>query len=196
MAPEDDPLVAALTHRLSECPSEFLEPPFVDGAGVVHVDAVVSDLVRHMGGPMLTKQDSEVLRKGRGGQPANHLQLALVAAWVLHDDWFAGRRAVADRVLPLMARELTGLAEVVPAGDCVTDPDRREELVRLCLRYLGLQPAGESPKESADRFASLDSVERQRVVAEAKKAEERARRIREAMAAKAAEEAAARYGRE
>ena len=55
----DAPIVAALTHRLSECPGAFLEPALAGGAGVVHVDAVVADLVRFMGGPMLTAQDTK-----------------------------------------------------------------------------------------------------------------------------------------
>jgi hypothetical protein len=194
----DAPVVAALTHRLADCPAEFLEPAFVDGSGTVHVDAIVADLVRFMGGPMLSAQDTAVFRRGRGreAQARNHLQVVLVASWLLHDPWFADRRLLADRVVGLLAASLAPVSAIVPASLFVTDPDRREELVRLCLRDLEVCPAGERLEEAADRLSSLNSVERRRVAAEAKKAEERAARIREAMKKKAAEEAAARYGRE
>jgi len=190
------PPVAALTHRLAECPGEFLEPPLVRNVGAVHVDAIVADLVRFMGGPVLTAQDTKIFREGRGKAPENHLQVVLIASWLLHDPWFANQRALADRVPGLLVNGLADVSAVVPATQFVTDPDRREELVRICLAGLELRPAGESPNEAADRLSALDSVERQRVAAEARKAEERAQRVREAMKKKEAEEAAARYGRE
>jgi hypothetical protein len=192
------PIVASLTHRLAECPGEFLEAPSIEGSGVVHVDAVVADLVRFMGGPLLTAADTKVFRQGRGAGAAsiNHLKLVLIASWLLHDPWFAGRHTLAGDLPGLLATALAKLAAVVEASMFVTDPDRREELVRLCLRELGVRPEGETAEEAADRLTALDSVQRQKVAAEAKKAEERARRIREAMKKKEAEEAAARYGRE
>jgi hypothetical protein len=166
--------------------------------GVVHVDAIVADLVRAMDGPALTARDTAIFRKGRGAGDAaqNHLQLVLVASWLLHDPWFAGRRPAADRLLPLFSNVLAALAAVVPARLCVSDADRREELVRICLRECAVLPAGETAAAAADRLSALNSVERARVAAEARKAEERAERIREAMKKKEAEEAAARYGRE
>jgi len=82
------------------------------------------------------------------------------------------------------------------APSFVRDPDRREELVRLCLRDLGLRPAGETVAQAQDRLATLNTAERQRVLQAARQAEERARAIREAMAKQAAEEAAAQYSRE
>jgi hypothetical protein len=194
--PGDPPSIATLTHRLAECPAEFLEPPLVQGKGDVHVDAIVADLVRFMGGRVLTAQDTGVFRQGRGAAGVNHLQVVLVAAWLLHDPWFQGQRPIADRVLPLLTTSLSALAAVVPAAQFVTDPDRREELVRLCLQGLEVRPAGETAEAAADRLSALNSVERQRVAADARRAEERAQRVREAMKKKEAEEAAARYGRE
>lgn len=192
----DGPLVATLTHRLTECPAECLGQPLVDGAGTIHVDAVVSDVVRYMGGQLPAAAATELLRTGAGRARRNHLQVVLVAAWILRDPWFADRPALADAVLPLVTEGLLDLSQVVAAADCVTDPDRREELVRVCLQHLGVQPAGEGPKEAADRLSSLDTPERLRVAAATKKAEERARRVKAAMLKKEAEEAAARYGRE
>jgi hypothetical protein len=78
----------------------------------------------------------------------------------------------------------------------VGDPDRREELVRVCLAELGLRPRGETVAQAMDRLNTLDSVERKRVVDQTREAEARARQIREAMARRAAQEAAARYSPE
>jgi hypothetical protein len=50
--------------------------------------------------------------------------------------------------------------------------------------------------QAADRLNALDSLERDRVIRETRAAEERAQKVREAMAKKKAEEAAARYSPE
>src|SRR5262249_14398859 len=108
----------------------------------------------------------------------------------------ASKSALAEKALALLRDGLKLLEGAVRAADCVTDPDRREELARYCLKQLGLRPHGESENAAADRLAALDSIERIRVAQEARKAEERVRAIRAAMAKRAAEEAAAKYGRE
>lgn len=199
--PTEGPSLAALVHRLAECPGEFLMAPHVEHPagsfqGTVHVDAVAVDVMVFMGGALPAVADTKALRRGRGTAPANHLRVALVACWLLADRWFAGRRSCAESMLDLLVTRLAPLADVVPAADFVSDPDRREELVRVCLAALGLRPALEGVAEAADRLTALDSVERVKLVRETKRAEERARAIREAMAKKEAEEAAARYGRE
>lgn len=197
----EGPSLAALVHRLSECPGEFLLEPRVEQQsgtfqGTVHADAVAADVITFMGGSLPAVADTKMLRRGRGTAPANHLKVSLVACWLLADQWFEGRRPCADAVLDLLVTRLAPLADVVPAADFVSDPDRREELVRVCLSAFGLRPSGEGVAEATDRLTALDSVERAKVVREAKRTEARARAIREAMAKKEAEEAAARYGRE
>jgi len=72
--------------------------------------------------------------------------------------------------------------------------DRREELVRVLLASIDVRPAGETIEQSFDRKATLDSVERSKVMQATIAAEKRAREIREAMARKAALESASRYG--
>ncbi|HKZ68457.1 MAG TPA: hypothetical protein VJ020_00155, partial [Anaerolineales bacterium] len=98
--------------------------------------------------------------------------------------------------LALLSTGLDELASITTANKFVSDPDRREELARLCLRGLGLRPAGETEAQAQDRLATLNTAERQRVIKAARAAEERARQIREEMAKKAAEEAADKWGRE
>jgi hypothetical protein len=156
------------------------------------VAAVVGDLLRDLGGEPPSRAAAGSFETGA----RNRLQLVLVAAWLLHDDWFLGRGDLAVPAGRFLAHGLEELTAVVAAEACVRDADRREELARRALAALGLRPAGEGGAQARDRLSTLDSVERRRVIAASQEAEKRAREVREAMRKKAAEEAAASYGRE
>jgi len=190
---EEGPQLETLTRRLSECPSEFL------GDEKVVTAAVVSDLLRDLGAAeSLTMQQAAAFGYGakknvKGHE--KHLRIVLIACWLLHDAWFLQNKKH-NGVLTLLKSGLTDLSELVQPEKFVTDADRREELARVCLKGLGLRPQGETLAQAQDRLATLNSVERARVIQEAKAAEERARAIREEMARKAAEEAASYYGRD
>jgi len=180
------PPLQSLTHRLAECPPEFLEEP-----GKVDVAAVISDLSGLLGGAMLTGEQLAPFRTNS----KSSLRVALIASWLLADDWFRAQN-VAGPAIQFLAGGLADIAAIVDAPRFVADPDRREELARLCLDVLGFVPEGESEAKAADRLNTLSSVERSRVIHETRVAQERVRQIREAMKKKAAEEAAAMYGRE
>ncbi|MBF0500976.1 MAG: hypothetical protein HQM09_12635 [Candidatus Riflebacteria bacterium] len=202
----EGPSLEYLTHRLAECPPDFMaEPMDAGGGGVVSVAAVVYDLILDLGGPA----PSAAAMKSFAPPAENHAParrrhaLLLIAAWVLHDTWFCERRAFAGASLSLLSKGLDDLAEMVVPARFIDDPDRREEFVRLLLKALNMRPAGETEVAAEDRLASLDSIERTRLIrvareAERKRAEERrAREIREeAERKKRAAEAAATYGRE
>jgi len=187
----EGPPLQALTHRLAECPPEFLEEPLIGTHGVIHVGAVVSDLSRALGGAFL-----DTAAAARFNGDPNRLRAILIAAWLLHDSWFRSRKSLAPQAVRFLTDGLDAVADLVDSATFVSDPDRREELARLCLRALGMRPAGESETYAADRLTTLDSIERSRVVRETRAAEERVREIRKAMKKKEAEEAAAMYGRE
>ena len=195
----EGPFLETLTRRLAECPADFLAEPRVGVKGQVRVAAVVADLLRDMGGPLLTPAQAAVFQP-RSAQPAggqrNWLALVLVAAWLLGDPAFRQGQRFGTSAAAFLIDGLTELARLNPAGKFVSDPDRREELVRLSLSRLGLRPAGETPAQAADRLSTISTTERQRVLEAARAAEARARAIREAMAKKAAEEAAAQSSRE
>lgn len=196
---EEGPHLETLTRRLSECPADFLaEPKTVTGAGQVEVAAVVFDLLRDLGGRPLTRKEAGGFQvaNAKAKDERNHLRLVLIASWMLHDSWFRSRGRFAEQAFELLTTGLKEVAALVDSQKFVSDPDRREELARLCLKGLGLRPAGETSAQAQDRLTTLDSAERVRVVKAAREAEERARLIREEMARKAAEEAAANYGRE
>jgi hypothetical protein len=191
---EEGPDLASLVHRLAECPPEFLEEPRIGDSGRIVVAAVVFDLVADLGGVGI----SNVHLPFRSGDPAdrNAMRIVLVVCWLLHDTWFRARRDLGAAAHAFLIEEPPLLAPVVDALRFVTDPDRREELVRHCLARLGLRPKGETEEQAADRKTALDSVERRRLVEETRAATLRAERVREEIARKAAEEAAAKATRE
>lgn len=174
----EGPPLQALMHRLSECPDDF----FADD---IDRTAVVSDLSLALGGGLLK---DDVFRKAP--------TVVLIAAWLLYDPWFREQKRFAADALRFLEHALHKVAALVDAKAFVTDPDRREELVRLTLHALALRPEGESEAQAADRLTTLSSVERAKVIQETRAAQERVRQVREAMRKKAAEEAAAAYGRE
>jgi len=190
------PLLEILTRRLAECPPDFLAEPRFGKAGLVHVDAVVSDLLVSLGNGSLTQEQAAAFRHTDARQHRNHYAVVLIACWLLHDDWFRTQKKYGEAARQFLSTNLAELALVVKAPQCVSDPDRREELARLCLHRLGLHPAGETEAQAYDRLTTLNTAERQRVIAATRAAEKRAQEIREAMAKKAAEEAADKWSRE
>jgi hypothetical protein len=206
---EEGPPLESLTHRLAECPPEFLLEPVVESHGKVHAAAVVGDLLKELGASggldlelFQGSLDVRGERRSRAGlvrdpvRHANWLRLVLVSSWLLHDSWFRERKSFDTLAHTFLAEGLDELATVAEAGQFVSEPDRREELVRRCLNALNLRPAGETIAQARDRLTTVDSVELQRVLADTAAAEARARQIREMMARKAAEAAAAKVTRE
>lgn len=189
------PPVEQMVHRLGECPGDFLGEPRRNNRGSVHVDAVVADLLADLGMPLVRALDT-VGPLFSEERPRNALRLVLVAAWLLRDPWFVDYGRAAPGAVGLFKKGLDGLAAVVAADLFVTDPERREELARVCLSALGLVPGGETRELAGDRLRSLDSIERERLLREAQEKRERARKLAKAMAAKKARESAAKASRE
>lgn len=189
---DDGPELETLLRRLADCPPEFLEVS--DDAPGINVPAVVCDMLRTMSPLWHPEQEHgklELIRKA-GSQER---KLISVASWLLADEWFRSRVELSPAIWNLLtSTALTQLARMVKPEKFTSDADRREELVRLCLAGLGLRPRGETAAQAADRLATLDTVERDRVLRATAAAEKRAREVREAMARKKAQESASRYG--
>jgi hypothetical protein len=182
------PQLNPLLHRLANC-----SPDFLLGPEEIDVTALACDHFRALGRAIPDTKQRRFLAELSGETQ----RLVSIVLWLLRDEWFVARPELAEATWTfLQADSLTKLAKLVRAETMVNDPDRREELVRLCLKGLGLYPEGETPEYAADRLTTLDSVERERVIRQTRKAEARARELREAMARKRAEEAAARYSPE
>lgn len=189
-----------LTHRLSETPSEFLSPVLARESGAVNLAAIVSDLLCDMGGSPLPASDAKRF-DSRDKGAADELRLVLITCWLLHDPWFTERGSFSQKALRFLGGGLAGVAKVVRPEKFVSDPDRREELARLCLAALDLLPAGENDLQARDRLTTLSSVERVRVLAETRRVQqqqeaERKRRIQQEMEQRRAAEAAPAWGRE
>ena len=194
---EASPDLAILTRRLAEAPPEAL-----GDVPAPIVAAVLSDLLRDWGGAGLSARNATALVPVEATPASRNRRCwLLIGAWLLRDDSLRAfsppSEAVASQAHGWLASELQALAEVLDARQALGDADRREEVARRALRALGLRSRGETKPQAEDRLKTLDSIERQRVILEARRTQERARKIREEMARKAAEEAAAaRYGRE
>lgn len=189
----EGPVLDRLTHRLAECPADFLAAPRVGRSDGVHVQAVVHDLVLALGGK---GPDRDALSAFGPSSKPRELSLVLVACWLLHDGWFTERGDLAAPALAWLQSGLGSLSALVSPDAFVGDPDRREELARLCLAALGFRPAGETDAQAEDRLHTLDSVERARLLRDTRAQQERAKRLREAMKKKEAAEAAAKVSRE
>lgn len=191
------PALQKLTHRLSECPAEFLQPPRVRWSGAIHVDALAFDTLREIGAGSVPPSYNDIsIFDHNATEDTNWLQGVAIACWLLNDEYFAAQPKFAMAAREWLRGGLQGICEVVDAPKFVHDPDRREELCRLCLQALGLRPQGETEQIAQDRLTTLNSVERLKVLKATQAAQKRAEEIREAMRQKAAEEAAAKYTRE
>jgi hypothetical protein len=190
----EGPDLAILTRRLSEAPPEVLEavpPPTVAAA--------LSDVLRDLGGEGLSAAGASALVPADASAAAhNRRAWLLLGAWLLREPSLRARRSDSDAngAHIFLSRDLSALAAILEAREALSDADRREEIARRALGALNLRPRGETVSQAQDRLKTLDSVERQRVILEMRDAQKRAREVREEMARKAAEEAAARYGRE
>lgn len=194
------PELPAFLRRLQESPAIFLAEPLQRNGkartGRLHVGAVVSDLIVDLGGARLAPAEIESFVLPQSKYNANLLTVTAIAAHLLHDEFFRRTGGFAPSALQFLKEALKDLARLNEARAFVSDGERREELTRLALRALGLRPRGENPAQAQDRLAALDSVERRRVVEEARAAQIRAQQIREALARKEAEEAASKMMRE
>lgn len=186
-----------LLRRIADTPPEFFEPPFVGRSGMVHVGAVVHDTLLALGGPEPSGAQLRAFAPAKADEVTRRwLRLALVTCWLFGERGFQSRD-LADRALGFLdGAELRELAGLVDSPKLVADGDRREELARLALRALGLKPDGETAAQAQDRLVTVSSVEAARLFRESQAAEKRAREVREAMARKAAQEAADKAYRE
>ena len=189
------PPLERLTRRLAEAPAEFMAEPRIAETGTLAVAALVNDLLRSFGegpdGASLRRFISADRRTDR-----NRLMLAALAVWLLGDPWFVPAAPNREDLLDFLGETVAALAATAPSAAFTRDPDRREEFVRTALMALGYAPQGETPAQAADRLSAVSAAERQRLLGASRQAEERARAVREALARKAAQEAADKWTRE
>ncbi len=182
---------------IAEMPAAFRAAPEGFAGGSVRAHAVAADLIETLCGArpeptLLAAFDPHDRSKGE----RNRMGWLLAACHALWHPSLRGVGVARDGIERFLVQELAALAAVAPVESLDTDEERREELARRVLRSTGLRPAGESGTEFEDRLRQVDSVERHRLLAAAAERERRNRQVREQMARKAAEEAAAKVSRE
>jgi hypothetical protein len=190
------PSLAELLRWLTEIPAAFKAEPAGFPGGTVPVAAVVADLLETHYGELPDDSKLAAFRPADQGKvERNRLRWVLAACHLL---WHSGLRGRGEfgAIYDFLTRELATLAEIVAVDAIDGTEERREELARRAIRALGLTLPGESPKDAEDRLTQLDSVEHRRLIRDASEREKRAREVREMMARRAAEEAAAKVSRE
>lgn len=189
--------LAELLRWMAEMPPPFRGLPEGFPGGVVRVRAVVADLFESYFGGRPPSQTLDAFDPRNLGQPElNRLRLILAATHLLWHKAFrelAPSPALFERFL---IQEIPTLSGVVAVEHLDQQEERREELIRRALAIFGCRLPSESSSEAEDRLRQVDSIERRRVMLAAAEREKRARKVREAMAKKAAEEAAAKVSRE
>ncbi|MBU6238381.1 MAG: hypothetical protein KGQ51_11170 [Planctomycetes bacterium] len=192
----EGPSLAAMTHRLAECPEEFLSI-CDDVSGSTCVIALLTDFFRRFDDHPMRIDDPFIAKLGSTKFTANHqrhLGLLSLAVWLFYDPWFSDRKEFAVSMWNLLTGDnFQSISGLLKPRTVLSNPDRREELVRVCLSGLDLRPAGESIPQATDRLMSLNSIERERILKETAAAEKRAREVREAMARIKAQESVSRY---
>ncbi len=189
------PPLETLLRRLSDTPPDFLGEPRIGNSGQIAVSAVVNDLMAKIA-RRLSPERLETFRGRDARADRNRLTLVLVMSWLLADEWFASAGLAVEELTALLDEAARELAAATPAQKFASDPDRREELARLCLARLNYRPAGETPEQAADRLSALSVVERNRLLAASRAAEARARAIREQLIRQQAEASADKWTRE
>ena len=189
------PPLQHLLRFLTECPPDFLEEPAIGSNGVIQVAAVVSDLLQELGGPPLHATEIAILSPTRP-EERNRLRLILISSWLLSAPPLEEIPRLDSQARQFLLYGLDALATRIAADKFLTDPERREELVRLMLKALRLRPQGETIPQAVDRLQAIDTVERQRVLDDSKRVQDALERRKEELKAKAAAEAAAKISRE
>jgi len=191
---KEGPPLQVLMRRIAAAGSDVLIEPRIGAQGVVPVDAVVTDLFELLGLDVPAALDDFGVNKSV--QDRRRLQITLLLTWLCADETLQTHEKNAALLLQILQQVPAELAKYTTFEQLVSDSDRREELARLTLARMHLLPLGETAAQAQDRLSVLSSAERERLVAASRAAEARARLLREAMARRAAEEAADKMGRE
>lgn len=185
------PTISELIHHIKRCPVDFLEPPCRKGVGQVDTRALVNDVYRR-----LSRQPAATNRIVIGADQRSVAELSLmqICCWALSHPFFT---ELDSEWLPaFFVGSLREVAGLVKTEQWVNDEERAEELARLIMNACGRIPGGESKAEANDRYDSVNTVKRLKIIEETRAAMERAQEIRRKMAEAKAREAANVYSRE
>jgi hypothetical protein len=191
---QPSPTLESLTRRLADVPADFLGEPAQGGGGAVHTAALVRDVFEGLG-VSLDVADLAPFETIASSDRNARLLVAL-SLWVIASEAFGARKKDGAALLKFLSEDVSALAKYAPALTYHAEGERREELIRLMLARTGRRPQGETEAVARDRLSSISGMERARLIAASRAAEQRARDIREALIKKAAEESADKWTRE
>ncbi|HNI26261.1 MAG TPA: hypothetical protein PLJ29_07885, partial [Leptospiraceae bacterium] len=174
--------------RLMDCPKEFYSSDRSYRSETEN-KALFSDLHFFLTGKY---PDEKMLALIPSDKDENLGRCASMCTYILFHQWFRNRKEAAELSAMFLSSVLPAYSSAVSADEFAGNSERREELIRLLLYHLGYFPKGETEKYSLNRLAALDSVERDKVIKESREVMKKVQALREAMARKAAEEAASK----
>jgi len=185
---KEGPELIELLDRLMDCPKEFYSSDRLYRSNT-EIQALYSDLYF-----FLTEKypDEKMLKLIPSDRDENLARCASLCIYILFYEWFRNKNESAELFAMFLDSVLPAYSKAADADEFAGNPERREELVRLLLFHLGYFPKGETEKYSQNRLAALDSVERDKVISESRQVLKKVQALREAMARKAAEEAASK----
>lgn len=189
------PALVHLTRRLADTPVEFLGEPRIGATGQVAIAALANDVL-YLHGARANPAHLQRFEGSTARLDRNRLALVAITAWLLADAWFIDQGLDHFQVFNALADVPQALAPVTAAHRFVNDPDRREELARTVLAQLNYRPEDETAAQAADRLQAVSGSARRALIEASRAAERRAREIREALEAKAAQESADKWTRE
>ncbi len=188
------PSVTELTRWLADIPGDFLG--YLPEQGDFDISALVSDLLLTSGQPALNKQEAAQYHRVNYPKNRNCLQILLYICHILNHPFFHDSTR-GNKIRACLAHKWwSDLSALKEHSVFIQDSLRREELVRVVLHLMEVQPAGESREHAQDRLKTLDSLEEKKIEEQSQAARKRVQEIREAMARQAAEEAASKMSRE
>lgn len=186
------PSISELIHHIKLCPPQFLRQPRIKSSGEIHTEALVNDTWR-----LLAKQPAAPakIRLKADRRPTTELVLIQIICYLASHPFFRELPSQAW-FMELIQNGLVEVAPLVKAEQWLNDEERAEEVARIIMHACRQIPDGETATSAADRFESVNTVKRLKVIEKSKAAMERTRELQRKMAEAKAREAANVYARE
>ncbi len=185
-----------LLHHLKSCPSEYQDIHDDKDKSRPASKALIADVYRRVHGKFDVRAVDLPLIPDLTFLNENHLISIQIGCWLFSHERFLKQPRLLTDIQNFLFHSLSELAPHVKYKQWIDDEDRAEEFVRLALKDCDILPDRESKTEAADRFDSLSTIKRQKVLEESNAAIQRMKEIRQRMEEQKAREAANVYGKE
>ena len=186
-----------LLHHLKGCPSEFLDLHVSKSVATPAIDALILDLYRQVFGDFAATDDKfPDIKAWLVNTNENRMISLQIGCWFFSHERFKNKPVLLTGINHFLLHALPELCAYVNYKQWIEDDDRAEEFVRLSLNACNILLDKETSAEAADRFDSLSTIKRQKVLAESNAAIQRMKEIRQRMEEQKAREAANVYGKE